>query len=88
MFSHDDDQEELVIGEAALNLVTAGQVINQVSLLKELGSMASNANDAVRKEVVNRAICLLERLSSAHSRDKTVLTWMMASLSDDDGKHH
>ena len=88
MFSHDDDQEELVIGEAALNLVTAGQVINQVSLLKELGLMASNANDAVRKEVVNRAICLLERLSSTRSRDKTVLTWMMASLSDDDGKHH
>ena len=88
MFSHDDDQEELVIGEAALNLVTAGQVINHVSLLKGLGSMASNANDAVRKEVVNRAICLLERLSSTPNRDKTVLTWRMASLSDDDGKHH
>lgn len=88
MFLHDDDQEDLVIGEAALNLVRAGQEVNQVSLLGELDLMASKANNADRREKIKRAIYLLKKLSSTPNRNKAVSTWMMASFPDDDGKHH
>ncbi|WKX25584.1 hypothetical protein [Tatumella ptyseos] len=88
MFSHDDDQEEMIIGEAALNLIRAEQEVNQVSLLRELVLMANKASSVVRGEEIKRAINLFKSLSSNHNHDETVLTWMMASFPDDDGKHH
>ena len=88
MFLHDDDQEDLIIGEAALNLVRDGQEVNQVSLLGELDLMASKANNTDRLEKIKGAIYLLKKLSSIPNRNKAVSTWMMVSFPDDDGKHH
>lgn len=88
MFTHDDDQEEFVIGEAALNLAMAGQEINQVSLKRELDLMAGNAHSAVRAEEIRRAIRLLNSFPATGNRDEAGLTWMMATDPDDDGKHH